>query len=151
MIAFQDLKAVLKTSIGWERKLKDFYDVAEYALKSQESRQIIAILRDKLAAKLEILENINLDRHGKTAWIQFAPDYKDEDLIPIQQIGRNSAPREIISQILETETRLKDFYASICSDLISRSQKEVFDSLVKFKENQISEIDNLLNSSDLSI
>ena len=151
MIAFQDLKAVLRASIGWERKLKDFYDVAEYALKSQESRQIIAVLRDNLAAKLEILENINLDKYGENAWIQFAPDYKDEELIPIKKIDRNSAPREIISQILETETKLRDFYTTIHSNLVSRAQKEVFGSLVKFKENQISEIDNLLSSSDLSI
>ena len=149
MIAFQELKAVLKTSVVWEKKLKDFYDVAEYAVKSEDSKKVITLLRGNLVEKLEILDDIKLDKYGKTEWIQFAPDFKDEDFIPTQRISRDSTPREIINQILECEKQLKSFYASIHSNLIIRSQKELFESLVTFKDNQISEIKNLLNRDDL--
>ncbi len=148
MIAFKELKAVLKTSVVWEKKLKDFYDVAEYAVKSEDSKKVISLLRGNLVEKLEILDDIKLDKYGKTEWIQFAPDFK-EDIIPTQRINRDSTPREIINQILECEMQLKSFYASIHSNLIIRSQKELFDSLVTFKDNQISEIKNLLNRDDL--
>jgi len=149
MIAFKELKAVLKTSIIWEKKLKDFYDVAEYAMKSEDSKKVISLLRGNLVEKLEILDDIKIDKYGKTEWIQFAPDFKDEDIIPTQRISRDSTPRKIINQILECETQLKSFYAAIHSNLIVRSQKELFDSLVTFKDNQISEIKNLLNRDDL--
>lgn len=149
MIAFKELKAVLKTSIVWEKKLKDFYDVAEYAVKSDDSKKVISLLRDKLEEKLEILDGIKLDKYGKTEWVQFAPDFKEEEIIPTQRINRDSTPREIINQIFKCEMQLKSFYASIHSNLIIRSQKELFDSLVTFKENQISEIKNLLNRDDL--
>ena len=149
MIAFKELKDILKTSVVWEQKLNDFYDVAEFALKSEESKKIISLLRGNLVEKLEILDKINPEKFGQTEWIQFAPDYKVEDLIPIQKINRDSSPREIIEQILQSETQLQSFYASIQGNLIIRSQKELFDSLVTFKDNQISEIKNLLNRDDL--
>ncbi|HUV09033.1 MAG TPA: hypothetical protein VMX75_14970 [Spirochaetia bacterium] len=150
MISFEDLKSILKKSIEWEKKLKDFYDVAEFALKSPESRKIIAALRDNLVERLGVLSAINLKKYGETEWVQFAPDYRDEDIVPIGQIRRDSTPGEIVSQILECETKFRHFYSSIYMNLTNRSQKDLFDSLVKFKEHQISEINNLLNSDLLS-
>jgi hypothetical protein len=149
MLAFKDLKAILKTSVVWEKKLKDFYDVAEFAVQSRESKRVIGLLRDNLVDKLKILEDINLDRYGQTEWVQFAPDYKEEDLIPIHKISRESTPKEIITEILESEKRLKSFYATIHGNLITRNQKDLFDSIVTFKDNQISEIENLLKRDDL--
>ena len=83
MIAFKELKDILKTSVVWEQKLKDFYDVAEFAMKNEESKKIISLLRGNLEEKLEILEKINPEKFGQTEWVQFAPDYKVEDLILI--------------------------------------------------------------------
>lgn len=58
---------------------------------------------------------------------------------------RNSTPQEIIAHILEYEEKLKKFYFSIFNLLVTEKQKELFDSLVKFKARQISEIENLLD------
>ncbi len=78
-----------------------------------------------------------------------ALDCKEEAILPKHNITRDSTPKEIINHILECEEHLQKFYAAINNNLIIRSQKELLDSLVTFKVNQISEIKNLLNSDDL--
>jgi hypothetical protein len=44
---------------------------------------------------------------------------------------------------LDFESKLKSIYSSIANNLISRTQKELFESLVLFKEEQIEEIRHL--------
>jgi hypothetical protein len=44
---------------------------------------------------------------------------------------------------LDYESKLKAIYSSIAKNLISRSQKELFESLSQFKEEQIEEIRHL--------
>ena len=39
MIAFKSLSEILKTMLRWENKLKDFFDVAEYALHNENSKK----------------------------------------------------------------------------------------------------------------
>ena len=149
MIAFKDSKAILKATVGWEKKLKDFYDVAEIALRSQESKELIVLLREKLLENLSILQNIEADRFGGNEWIQFAPDCREEDLIPTRKIARDAPPQTILSQILEYETKLRAFYSSIVDALVTRAQKELFGSLVTFKDYQISQIENHMKSHNL--
>jgi hypothetical protein len=149
MPAFQEIRDLLNTTIGWEKKLKDFYDVAEYALRSPESKKAIAVLRDKLLEKLEILENIDPDKFGGD-WIKYAPDYRDDELFHMDSINRESAPRDIVNHLLEYETKLKSFYETVWDRLTKRNPKELFESLVTFKEYQITEIRNLMNSKELS-
>ena len=146
MITFTDLKTVVTHAVGWEKKLKDFYDVAEYALRSPESKKVITLLSGKLADQLKILENVDLDE--TSGWIQFAFDYRDEELMPIQTITRDSSPKDIIRQILEFEKKLLMYYSNFKEKIVRRYAKELFASLVTFKEYQISELENLLNTLD---
>jgi hypothetical protein len=146
MIAFKDLSEILKITIGWENKLKDFYDVAEFAMKNEESKKVIRLLREQLVEKLEILSGINVAGFGKTEWVRYASDYRDEDLIPVGTIGRQSTPREIYAHLLDYEAKLKGIYAGIAANLISRSQKELFESLAQFKEEQSDEVRRLMES-----
>ncbi len=146
MIAFKDLKDILKITLKWERKLKDFYDVAEIALSNEESRHAVALLRSKLLEKLEILEGIDLNNYGKTEWVRYAPDYKSDELIPVGIIQRNSTPEEIFSHLLGYDQKLKGIYASISANLISRTQKELFESLADFKNEQIEEITGIMEN-----
>ena len=113
MISFKDLKDILNLTINWEVKLKDFYDVAEFALSNEESKKVISGLRSNLTKNLDVLKNIDLKNYGKTEWVRYASDYRDDELIPIKKVSRDSAPEEIFSQILEYQTKLKDFYLMI--------------------------------------
>jgi len=140
MIAFKSLSEILKTMLGWENKLKDFYDVAEYALQNEKSKKAVQTLRERHENKLEILQRVDPASHGKTEWVRYAPSYKEEELIPIGKIHRDAEPEEIFEHLLDYEEKLKNVYASIATSLITRSQKELFESLVLFKEEQIQEI-----------
>jgi hypothetical protein len=140
MIAFKSLSEILKTMLGWENKLKDFYDVAEYALQNEKSKKAVQTLRERHENKLEILQRVDPASHGKTEWVRYAPSYKEEELIPIGKIHRDAEPEEIFEHLLDYEDKLKNVYASIANSLITRSQKELFESLVLFKEEQIEEI-----------
>lgn len=150
-MSYRDLKEALDISINWENKLKDFYDVAELALKDAKSKKVVAILREKLIKNKEILEGINLDDFGKTEWVKYPPEISDKELIPISKITRNSTPKEIFEQALEYETKQRDFYSSIRDMIVPRKQKELFDSLVNFKTGQIIEIKKYMESYDLAI
>jgi hypothetical protein len=143
MIAFKNLSEILKTTLAWENKLKDFYDVAEYALHHERSKKTVQTLRERLADKLEILKGVDPSSYGKTEWIRYAPSYRDAELIPVGKIRRDSEPGEIFEHLLDYESKLKNIYSSIANNLISRSQKELFESLVLFKEEQIEEISHL--------
>jgi NADH:ubiquinone oxidoreductase subunit C len=146
MIAFKDLKEILEITIRWENKLKDFYDVAEFAMKSEESKKVIRLLRERLVEKLGILSGVDLAGFGKTEWVRYAPAYREEELIPVGEMHRNATPQEIFTHLLDYEDKLKKTYAGIAANLISRSQKELFESLVQFKEEQSEEVRRLMES-----
>lgn len=143
MIAFKDLADIHKITLQWESKLKDFYDVAEFALKSHESKRLVAVLRDRLVEKLEVLRNVDLKSFGRTEWVRYAAGYRDEELIPVGKIHREAAPAAIFAHLLDYEEKLRGTYASIASNLVSRTQKELFESLARFKAEQIEEIRRL--------
>jgi rubrerythrin len=140
MISYRDLKEILQTTVRWERQLKDLYDVAEFGVKDQAARKIILELRENHLNRLEILENVNVEDFGKVEWIKYAVGYRDEEIVPKKRITRHSSPPEIAKQILEYEEKLMSFYRSIHDSLKTETQKELFASLVKFKEIQISNI-----------
>ena len=146
MISFKDLKDILSITIKWEGKLKDFYDVAEFALSNDESKKVVSGLRNNLLKNLDVLQNIDLKSYGKTEWVRYASSYKDDELIPIRKVTRDSTPEEIFSQILEYQTKLKEFYSMIVSKLISIKQRELFESLVAFKDEQIFETKRFMES-----
>ena len=87
MASYTDLKELIAKATSWEKQLKDLYDVAELGLQDTESKKLASVLRDKLVRKLEVLEHIDTDKFGKTEWMKFAPDYKDEDIIPKNAIS----------------------------------------------------------------
>lgn len=135
--------------MGWERKLKDFYDVAEVALQKDSSKETVKLLKGKLLQKLQILEGIKIERFGKTEWIRYVSDLKDEDIIPKGRIRRDSSPVEIFTHLLDYHVRLKRVYGAISDSLITRNQKELFESLALFKEEQIQEIKRLKDNYTL--
>lgn len=148
MTAFENVADILKRTLVWEQKLKDFYDVAEIALKKDESRRTVAALRDKLAEKLAVLQTLNPDDFGTPEWVRYAPDVKEADLIAVDSINRESSPGEIVHHIVTYQSHLRDLYRSIADRLIARNQKELFESLAAFKSEQIHECEHLNPKAD---
>jgi len=140
VIAFKSLSEVLSKTIAWEEKLLDFYDVAEVALKHKESKKAVAMLRSNLAEKLDVVRSIKPERFGSASWIRYLGDYREEDLLAIQSITRDSLPAEILSHLERYGSMLQSFYQDVASRLTNRSQKELFESLALFKSEQIAEL-----------
>ena len=145
---YRDLQDILTLTAGWEKELKDLYDVAEIALRDEKSRKVVALLRDNLVKNLAVLERVDVAKYGKMEWVRYAVDLRTEDIIPKTKLKKDSTPKEIFDQILECEEKLKDFYSNIRDLLSSSEQQELFDSLVTFKVGQIIEIKSYVDSYD---
>ena len=141
MIAFKNLKEILSITLEWEKSLQDFYDVAEFALKSEASKKAVRLLRAKLEEKLAVLRGVKAEDFGKTEWIRFTLDYKPEELAPT--IGRGATAEEIFRHLVEFQGRLGRVYSRIAETIVSRGQKELFESLARFKEEQGAEVRRL--------
>lgn len=146
MIAFRDLQEILQTTIRWEKRLDDLYDVASMGLRNKDSKKTVAFLKERQVSNIEVLDNIEVTDFGPTEWVRFAADEKVEDLIPIKSINKNSTPKQIVEQILSFEEKLEQFYKKITDNLVTESQKELFDSLVRFKDEQIQRIRRFVES-----
>ena len=144
MIAFKNLKEILSITLQWEQSLKDFYDVAEFALKSEASKKAVRLLRAKLEEKLAVLRGVRTEDFGKTEWIRFTLDYKPEELTPT--IGRAAAAGEIFRHLVDFQGKLAGVYSRIAETIVSRGQKELFESLARFKQEQGAEVRRLQES-----
>lgn len=143
MIAYRDVGELVALALRLERKLKDFYDVAEIAVKNAESRRLIAALRERLEEKLAVLSAVDPSKFGRGEFLKYAPELREEDVVPVGSINRASAPSAIVSRIIASEERLRTFYAEVAGKLVARDQKELFAALVSFKEDQIADIKRL--------
>ena len=146
MIAYKELKDVLQRTVVWERKLNDLYDVASFGLANDDSKKLIAFLKDRQESNLEVLEGIDVKSYGPSEWVRFAADYREEELIPTKGITRESSPEQILYTILEYEEKLRDFYRMIADHVVSELQRDLFDSLSRFKEEQTNRIRNFARS-----
>ena len=149
MIAFKDLKGLMETVINWENKLSEFYDVAETILKNNESKKIIALLRENHIKNLQIIKDIHIENFGGNEWIRYVPDFNVKNLLPIEKIKRETTSKEIINYVLEFEEKTREFYSSISEIIITRNQKELFNSLAIFKDRQVFEIKKIMESNHL--
>ena len=147
MVVFRDLKGILKAAVQWENKLTDYYSAAEDAVKDKECFCIVDILKRHHANNLRIVRDIRVEDYGRDEWIQSTPDCNVNFLLPIEEINEESTFEEIMGHVLEFEKKMKGFYASVSGKIITREEKELFDSLVQFKEGQILEIKRFLEVS----
>ncbi|TFG61002.1 MAG: hypothetical protein E4H36_11145 [Spirochaetales bacterium] len=142
MLAFKELQDILQITIKWEEKIKELYEVAEYGLKDMEAKNVIVFLKENHTSRLDILKNLKVKDYGATEWVRFSADYKTNDLITAKIIRKDSTALEICNVILEYENKIRDFYEKIANNLKTASQKELFESLTSFKDEQISRIKN---------
>jgi len=140
MLAYQNLKDIIVKAIAWETELKGFYEVAEVALRNPESRKLVVVLGEKLAERLRILKELDVRKFGNVEWVRFASVYRDDEMVPKKTISRDSGPDEIFNAILSVDEKLQRFYEELARNLVSRSQKDLFQSLALFKSEQIESI-----------
>jgi hypothetical protein len=143
MIAFKDASELIRFALGLERKLKDFYDVAEVALRSEDSRRTVAALRERLEEKLAALSAMDLKRFGRGEFLKIVPELEEEDVVPRRGLDRDASSGQIVERILASEERLRRFYAEVAERLVAREQKDLFSSLVAFKDAQLADIRQL--------
>lgn len=145
MGSYKDLKSIMKDINAMEIGLKDFYDVAELAMKDNKSKDTIRLLRSKHTDNLKIINEIDIDEYGEDEWIKYVPEFNVKLVLPIGKIRRDSPPSEICKYILEYEEKIKGFYSSVSKKIIERDEKDLFDSLATFKDKQIWEIKQLVD------
>ena len=141
---YHDLKELLEILITWEQKLTDFYNAAETEMKDMSCSDILVILRKNHEKNLRIISDILIEDYGKEKWIQWAPDYDLKHLLQFDLQANQCAVGEIINCIMEFEEKMKAFYSSIAEKITTRKEKELFESLVTFKEMQIYEIKRIM-------
>ena len=146
MSAYQQLQDVLTRTVEWERELNDLYDVAQYGLASPDSKKTVSFLKERQVTNIEILENVDVRAYGSTEWVKFTPDLKEDELIPKREFTRKSSPQEILGHILSYEQKLMSYYQSVHDHLVSEPQKDLFASLVRFREEQIGRIRNFMRA-----
>jgi len=149
-VPYGDLQEILTLAIGWEKELKNLYDVAAVALRDQKSKKLVALLRERLVKNLQVLEAVDVNKYGKAIWVMYSSVFRTDDLIPKTKLKKDFTPKEILDHILECEEKLRDFYTTTRDLLVSREPEELFDSLVAFKTGQIIEIKNSLEGYEFT-
>ncbi len=144
MLSFKNLFEILKKSIEWERDLLGLFEVAEIGVKNEESKTVISGLLKEQMVKLDILNNIDPEAFSLNKMVRYVSDYKDDEIIPKNEIKSDSTPKEIFEHIFEYEEKMKEFYSSILRVLSTKNQEELFQSLVTFKENQMASLRTII-------
>ena len=93
---------------------------------------------------LQILRNIDIDNYGSNEWIMITPDLNTTELLSKEKISSKSNTEDIAKIILNLEQKIQKFYLSVSKKIIDTGQRDLFDSLVIFKEKQIYEIKRCL-------
>ena len=146
MLAYKELQDILATTLKWEQAMLELYQVAELGVKKEDAAKTISFLMENHTAQMDVLKNIKIENYGPTEWVKFSADLHEDDIVPKKTIKRDSTSQEICSAILEYEKNLRNFYQMVTDHLNTEQQKELFQSLVVFKENQIEKIQNCLKT-----
>jgi len=140
MGTFQDLKELMQQIIAIENRFTEFYDGALNVVTDTHCRQVLELLREKHVCNLRILRDINIDEYGFDEWTRNIPGHLLEEFtLPTPFTGASSM-HDMAQIILAFEWKMKDLYSSIADEIVSRDEKELFDSLARFKEKQIHDI-----------
>lgn len=145
MTRYQDLKELLIHMIEKEDDLTHYYDVAGRVVSDHKCQTILEMLRDNHLKNLEFIREINVGDFGADEWVKCAPEIELNGLLPEGELTFDTSVDEISKHILNFEIELRDFYAKITREIISRDVRDLFESLVKFKERQIFEIKSCIS------
>ncbi len=145
MTRFQDLKELLAHVIEKEGDLTRYYDIADSIVTNHKCRAILEMLRDNHERNLQVIREIDVRDFGGDEWTRCIPDIDLKYLLPDGELTPDSSVEEISRHILDFETGMRDFYAAVSKEIISSEGRDLFESLVRFKERQIFEIKSCLS------
>lgn len=145
-----DFDVILELIIKWEQRLDSFYDMMEEYLTNEHSRKTTLILQERQKKTIEVLGGVTIKDYINTEFVKDVPDCHNEDLVPHFEIAANSSPKEVFKTILGYEEKLEEYYTHLKGILVHIKSKELIDTLLQFKIAQIKEINELMNSSDLT-
>jgi hypothetical protein len=145
MTRYQDLKELLCHVIEKEDNLTHYYDIAGKIVTNHKCRAVLKMLRDNHDCNLKVIRGIDIEDFGANEWIKYGPDTELKALLPEGELTPDSSVGEIVSHILDVETGMRDFYHAITREIVFRDERDLFESLVKFKERQIYEIKSCLS------
>ena len=148
-MAIVRLDEILKLMIDWEKKLNDFYSRIHDQLKNERSKKMVDVLKTEQAKAVYALEKLDLKEYKNSEFTKYAPDWRNEDVIPRVDISVQATPAEILDCVLGYEEKLEDYYKSIRGLLVYAKDKEVLDLLIQFKLNQIKRIKGYMDTYDL--
>jgi hypothetical protein len=97
MSAFKEFQKSIDTTVEWEKKMFDLYEVAELDIKDVDAKNAIRFLKD----------------------------YREEDIIPRKVINLNSSADELCSYMLEYEGKMLEFFSFIRDHLTAEKQIEL--------------------------
>ncbi len=146
MLSFKKLEDILEITIKWELQMSDLYDVAELGLKESKAKELLSFLKESHQRNLKILKELDINNYGPDEWIKFTADFGVFHQIPQHQITRNSTAEDIFSKVSLYEESLQSVYKRVSEHTVSESQTELFASLATMKGNQISAIENFMES-----
>lgn len=143
-MAYKSGEEIIKMALSWESKLSDYYEVAAYAVKNEKSREILRLLKNSLAERMEIIRRLGPECFERIEWIKNLPDQDGGMKIFLEGITRSSMPEDIFNHLLKFEERLRDFYKEIMENLKEGPGREFYENLYKFKIQRIIEIKKII-------
>ena len=146
MRAFQDLNDILEEVIEQEEKFTGFFNAALEIVQDEHCRQMLTLLRENHVMNLQILREIKVKDYGNDEWLRNIPSCTIAEIDQVKEISDESSMDDISRIILHFEQKMKDFYSCLAEEIVTLNEKELFESLVRFKEKQIYDIQRCLES-----
>ncbi len=145
MTRFQNLKELLTHVIEKEGDLTRYYEIADSIVRNHRCHAVLEMLRDNHEQNLQVIREINVRDFGGDEWTWCIPDIELKSFLPESELSPDSTVDEVSEHILDFETGMRDFYSLVAKGIISSAERDLFESLVRFKERQIFEIKSCIS------
>lgn len=140
---------IIQKIIATERTLGFFYAEAQDRLKGQRSRKLIGMLNEEQGKHVEALEGIDLKPYRDSEFIKNQPEPFKDDLTGDVHAVLKETPERILVRILSFEEKLKEYYTHVRSVLAFEKDRELMDTLIQMKINQIKHIRGYIEDYNL--
>jgi len=147
-MSFNTVDELLKMVMGWEKDIDQFYSMIEDFLENKKSRKLASLMHLRHQEILGKLNGINIAGYQNIEFVKNVPlSVWSEKMC----ISAKANMEEVFSQMLGYEEELLNYYKHIRDICVYHKSKDVFDVLVRLKENQVKDIRSLMNGCELAM
>ncbi len=150
-MAIQRLDQILRTIIGWEKRLLVCYENMEQTMHDVRSKGIVVTLKERQIKHLKVFDSINMDEYKDSEFIKNLPEYTIKENYCQCEISNEASGEEIMYKVLMYEEEIEKYYKHLRDVLVYTQSKDLFDMLIQFKMGQIKEIKALMDNSNTLI